>query len=186
MQKSLKNFEAIVLKKINYKDTDRIYTLLSKERGKISVLAKGVRRINSKRSGSLDTMNQVVVGIAENSAGFMTLTEVKSINSFKNVKEDLDRSLAGYYMLELVNESVEEESEGYEVFELLKTMLEKLNDPEMKIGFVIGKFEFMLMRILGYELSLEKLRSFGKEHMNERLKAYVKEVLDTDFKSLEI
>ncbi len=180
------NTEAIVLKKINYKDADRIYTLLSKDRGKISATAKGVRKISSRRSGSLDTLNYITVNLAEDIRGYKTVQEVKLLESFKNIKKDLKKSLAGYYMIELVNKSVEEDADAHKVFDLLKTMLGKLNEDGANITFFVNKFEVLLMKNLGYEISLDKLRSFGRTQLDESIKKHVRDVLDTDFRSLRI
>ena len=57
------NTKAIVLKSVKYKDADKIFTLFTKEYGKISAIGRGVRKINSRRSGNLDTLNYVSVGI---------------------------------------------------------------------------------------------------------------------------
>jgi len=73
-----------------------------------------------------------------------------------------------------------------DAFELLKKYLEKLDDGNLKIGFVTNKFEFLLMKTLGYEMSLEKLRSFGRTELNNKLKAYVRDAIGEDFKSLRI
>jgi DNA repair protein RecO (recombination protein O) len=186
MHRSQRSFEAIVLKKINFGDADRIYTLLTKESGKVSAMAKGVRKITSRRSGNLDTLNNISVLLSESTSGFKTIIEVKTLNSFRSLKSFLDRSLVGYYFAELVDKSVDENSESFEIFNLLREYLEKLDDGELKIGFVTNKFEFLLMKTLGYEMSLDKLRSFGRVELNSRLKAYVKEALGEDFKSLKI
>jgi DNA repair protein RecO (recombination protein O) len=186
MQRSQKNFEAIVLKRTNFGDADRIYTLLTKESGKVSAVAKGVRKITSRRSGNLDTLNHISVSLSENTSGFKTITEVKTINSFKNLKSFLDRSLVGYYFAELVYKSVEENSESLEIFELLRKYLEKLDDGKLKIRFVTNKFEFLLMKTIGYEMSLDQLRSFGRSELNNKLKDYVRDSLGEDFKSLKI
>jgi DNA repair protein RecO (recombination protein O) len=180
------NIDAIVLKKINYGDSDRIYTLLTRDRGKISVLAKGVRKISSRRSGNLDTLNRVVVSISENHAGFKILTEAKTLNSFKELKRSLEKSLSAYYMAELINKSVEENMESSGIFDLLNKALEKTEEETGNITLVVNKFEIRLMKALGYEITLEKLRSFGREDLDRKLKEYVKDSLGEDFKSLRI
>ena len=186
MSRYQRNSEAIVLKRINVGDKDRVYTFLTPDRGRVSAIAKGVRKITSKRSGNLDTLNHVVVSFSESAAGHKAVAEVKLINSFKNVKSSLDRSQVGYYFAELVNKSVNEDSEVPEVFELLRQYLGLLDNEDSNIRFIMNKFEVLLMKALGYEISLERLRGFGKEYMNERIKGYIQDTLDEKFKSLEI
>ena len=180
------NTEAIVLKKINYGDSDRIYTLITRDRGKISVTAKGVRKISSRRAGNLDTLNRVTISISETPAGHKILTEAKTLNSFKYLKKSLEKSLAGYYMAELINKSVEENMESDEIFSLLNRSLERLDREEGQIMLTTNRFEVLLMKSLGYEITLEKLRSFGRGNIDKKLKEYVRENLGEDFKSLKI
>jgi DNA repair protein RecO (recombination protein O) len=45
--------EGIILKRRNLGETDRILTVFSRQYGKIKILAKGVRKINSRRSGHI-------------------------------------------------------------------------------------------------------------------------------------
>ena len=180
------NVEAIVLKKVNFGETDRIYTLFTKEKGKIRAVAKGVRKISSRRGGNLDTLNLATINLTESNGGFNSIVEVKTLNSHKNIKKTLEKSLAGFYIAEVINKSVEEDSENRELFELLKVSLSVLDIGDKKPGFVVNKFEFLLMKILGYEMSLEKLKSINKNELDNRLKIYVKEALEEDFKSLEI
>lgn len=186
MRKSQRNSEAIVLKKINLGDSDRIYTILTRNFGKISAIAKGVRKITSRRSGSLDSINYIKVFYSEGISGYKTLHEVEVINSFKNVKKSLERSQIAYYFAELINKSIEEDSEKSEVFGLLKEYLEKLDGESPDLVFLVNKFEYLLMKMLGYEISLEKLKSFGKDDLERRLKNYVRDVLGEDFKSLKL
>lgn len=83
------NFDALVLKSINFKDSDKILTLLSKDLGRVSAKAKGIRKINSKRLSFLDTLNYVRVGLV-GEGDLKTVTEAKLVHSFPNLKKDLD------------------------------------------------------------------------------------------------
>ena len=65
-------------------------------------------------------------------------------------------------------------------------MFLKLNADDAKLGFLVNKFEYLLMQVLGYEISLEKLKSFGKADLDRRLKSYVREAIGEDFKSLKL
>lgn len=186
MSRSLRSSEAIVLKKINFGDADRIYTLLTREYGRVSAIAKGVRKISSRRSGSLDTLNHIKISLSESSSDIKTIREVDVISSFKEIKNSLDYSLTAYYFVEIVNKSVEEGHEAGEIFDLLLVYLDKLNKKEEKLPFLINKFEYLIMKSLGYEIGLEKLKSFGRDKLEAKLKEYVRDTLDENFKSLEI
>ena len=75
------NLRAVVIKSIKYKDADKIFTQFSKEMGKISANARGVRKISSRRAGNLDTLNLVSVAIRTSDNGFNDIEEVKTLES---------------------------------------------------------------------------------------------------------
>lgn len=159
--------ECIVLKNTNYKDSDKIFTLLSKDKGKIVVVAKGVRKIASRRKGTLDTFNHIRVGITESRNSFDYLTEVVPITSFTELKNDLHSAVKGYYMLELCDRLLEPENSQTEVFELLLKVLRLLDKKALDASILVGYFELLLMKKLGYELRFDRCvsctRSFSDD-----------------------
>jgi len=147
--------ECIVLRAINYKDADKILTLYSKQEGKISASAKGVRRLSSRRAGSLDTLNHVRVGIYTNSSNFKLITEAETLNSFEIIKKELERIKYGFYISELVYKSVQDDQEVEGLFKLLCATLRALNKPTVSNLRVVSFFEINLMKLLGYQMCLD-------------------------------
>lgn len=154
--------ECIVLKSINYKDADKIYTFYSKDKGKISVTVKGVRKISSKRKGTLDTCNHIRVGITEAQNSFNYLSEVVPLTSFNTLKSDLQLSIKGYYVLELCDRLVETEDPNPKIFELLLKTLRLLDGRILDPVVAVGYFELLLMKSLGYELRFDACVKCGK------------------------
>lgn len=152
------NTQAIVLKNIKYKDSDKIFTLLTKDYGKTTAIARGVRKISSKRAGNLDTLNLVSVSIHEDIGGMKSIEEVKTIESFKNLKKDLKKSTRAYYIVELIHKSVEENEKVEDIFNLALKSLRSLDKSEYTGELVISYFELNFMKILGYQLTLDKCR----------------------------
>lgn len=147
--------EGVVLKAFNYKDADKILTIFSREKGKISATAKGVRKISSRRAGNLDTLNHVKIGVSESRSGFKIITEAETLDSFKSLKETLKNSARAYYILELVHKLTGEDHENPEVFGLLIKVLKYLSkktDPLL----ILTYFEIFLLHHLGYGVSLDK------------------------------
>lgn len=159
------NVNAVVLKNFNYKDSDKIYTLLTDNKGKITANARGVRKISSRRAGSLDTLNYVTAGISENQAGYKTLTEVKLIESYENLKISLDKAKLAYYIIELVHRFIHEDQEQVKIFNLLLKTLRKLNSASSLINasIIVNSFELRFMSLLGYELTLDQCAVSGEK-----------------------
>jgi len=157
-----------VLKNSNYKDADKLYTFFSPQFGKFTATAKGVRRISSRRLGSLDTLNLVRISFSESAKGLKIIHQAQVVESHKHVKQAMSGIAKGLYMAELVHrffyhETYQHES-APEVYALITKSLASLNKfyakyPEGSFNFVpvrlMNLFEARLMRILGYEMSLD-------------------------------
>jgi len=159
--------EAVVLKFTNFRDADKIYTFFAKDKGKISATGMGVRKISSRRGGNLDTLNYIVAGISENQAGFKTITEVKTLNSFKKLKGSLKNSIKGFYIVELVFKLLDESQEHNDVFELLVSTLEKLEKHLNNEASRVNAFEIKLMELLGYGMYLDRCVKTGKKYSED-------------------
>src|SRR3989344_6063863 len=109
--------EALVLKTRNYKEADKILTIFSRREGKMSVLAKGLRKIKSKRAGSLDVLNLVKMGIVDSKA-IPVVTETALLDSFKAVKRNLDNLKLGYVIVELLDKLTSFGEGNTKIFEL--------------------------------------------------------------------
>jgi DNA repair protein RecO (recombination protein O) len=155
------NFDALVLKSINFKDSDKILTLLTKDLGRVSAKAKGIRKINSKRLSFLDTLNYVRLGLVGD-GDLKTITEAKLVHSFPNLKKDLDRLNSAYYFIEILNKLIHESDENSEIFELVVKCLKRLDEIKYNDSRVENYFELRLLEYLGYSLDFEKCCSCQK------------------------
>lgn len=156
------NTRAVILKSINYKDSDRLYTVFSEDHGKVTAVAHGVRKITSRRSGGLDSLNFVSLGLSEDSKGFKSIDEVKTLNSFKHIKANLSISLKAYYIGELLYKTTEEGFESEKLFELLVIFLKALNTNPAAGDLLVSYFEANFLEIMGYGLSFKKCSVCGK------------------------
>jgi len=80
--------QGFVIRRINFGDSHRFITLFTKNNGKVEVVAKGVRKITSKRASSVELLNLIEFQSVHTSKNFI-LTEVKLLDSFENLKQDL-------------------------------------------------------------------------------------------------
>jgi DNA repair protein RecO (recombination protein O) len=157
------NARAVVLKSVKYKDSDKIYTLFTKEYGKISAIARGVRKISSRRSGNLDTLNLVSVSFRDENLGHRSIEEVKTIESFRNLKKDLQKSTKAYYMAEIIYKSVEEDEQVSNIFNLFVKCLKTLDKNNYPGDLVISHFEMNLMNMLGYRITFDVCGKCGRK-----------------------
>lgn len=167
--------EALVLKNVGYKDSDKLYTLLTREQGLISVQAKGVRKITSKRAGNLDTLNHIKVKVSEQVSGWKLVDEVALIDSFKDIKSSLLAQSHAFYLLELAYRLVKDENSLEQLFDRMILALHKISQSksELESFLVINSFEVFLLRFLGYQVELSKCvncnRTFTSDWSNCKL-----------------
>jgi DNA repair protein RecO (recombination protein O) len=118
--------EGIVIKRKNYGEADRILTILTRDHGKISVKAAGVRKITSRRSSHIELLNHVAMGLYKAHA-FPVLTEAKMIEDFEPIKKDFSKVGLAYHLCELIDGLCPENQENAKVFFLLRNFLTQLS-----------------------------------------------------------
>lgn len=96
------NTDALVIKRVNYGDADRFITLFTLDRGKLSVRARGVRKITSRKRSLLEPLNFVRVSLLESTHGFL-LTEAQPIATFDQIRQTLPRLTQAIQLLEILD-----------------------------------------------------------------------------------
>lgn len=139
--------EGIILKRRNFGEADRILTVFTPSKGKISVLAKGVRRIKSRRAGNVELLNRAVMYLHQ-SKGMPILTEAQTLASFQKIKEDLTLSTYAYHLIELVDKLTAENQENRILYEHLVEVLKRLERKPRQI--LIRAFEAKILSSLGF------------------------------------
>lgn len=147
--------EGIILKRRNFGEADRILTVFSPTLGKISVMAKGVRRITSRRSGNVELLNRVAIYLHKGKS-FLILTEAQAIDTYQKIKADLVLSSYAYHILELVDKLTAENQENRMVYEDLLEVLQRLSENPRQI--FIRAYEVKILAKLGF-VSSQSLNS---------------------------
>lgn len=138
--------EGLILKRSNFGEADRMLTILTKTLGKISVVARGVRRITSRRAGNVELLNLVKLGLFQ-AKGF-TLTEAESIETFPRIKSNLAISTAAFHILELSNKLLPENDPNGTVYDLIIVTLRKMEKNPRQI--ILRAFEIKILNHLGF------------------------------------
>ncbi len=154
-------------------------TVFSKSKGKISVLAKGVRRITSRRAGSVELLNRVSMYLHQ-AKSFLILTEAESIDTFQKLKADLTLSTYAFHIIELVDKLTAENQENYILYEHLVTVLQRLSKNPRQV--LVRAFEAKILSNLGFvsfEGLLKKLEVLSWNEI-EKLKINEKEAMELE------
>lgn len=109
--------EAVVLRRSESGEADRRLTLLTRDHGKIDVIAKGARKSGSRLAGSSEPLVRAVFTWAEGRARRF-VTQVQPVTSYPQIRADYDRTLAALALAELTAVSVPFESPQHDVFDV--------------------------------------------------------------------
>lgn len=139
--------EGIILKRRNFGEADRVLTVFSYQKGKISVLAKGVRRITSRRGGNVELLNRSVMYLHP-AKSFLILTEAAVLDTYHKLKEDLVLSAYAFHIIELVDKLIAENQENKVLYEDLVSVLQRLSRNPRQI--LIRAFEVKILSGQGF------------------------------------
>ena len=141
--------EAVVLRSLPYGETSRIVTLYTRNKGKLSVIAKGARLPKSKFGSTLQALSVVqAVLYYRPTRTLQTLSECA--HTFVSKLDDLDRLAAGLRVLELTNALVQAEEESPTVFDLLVLLIARLHGPHTSATLLQLYYEMQLATALGF------------------------------------
>ncbi|MGH2457736.1 MAG: DNA repair protein RecO, partial [Chloroflexota bacterium] len=140
--------EAVVLRRHDLGEADRIITLFTAHFGKLRAVAKGVRRPTSKLGGHLElfTRSQILLARGRN---LDIITQVETIESFLGLREDLWRAGQAYYAAELLDRLTEDHAENQALFALLVATLDRVANAR-RPDQAVRLFEVQALDLLGY------------------------------------
>lgn len=145
--------KAIVLRRTNYGEADRILQFLTPEHGKISAMAKGVRREKSKLAGAVELFAISDVSLVSGKGDIWTLTGAKMDTFFAHILTDYERMQFAYEAIKQVSRSTEQVSDPA-YFTLLNTVLASLDDVSIQYDVTVSWFWLQLAILEGQGLNL--------------------------------
>ena len=152
--------KAIILKRINYGEADRILQVITPEMGKLSVLAKGVRRSKSKLAGGLELFCVTNIGFIDGKSELKTVVSTQLDRYFGAITENIEATMLAYEFLKLVDTFTQDScDEAY--FRLLLSGLESLHEHTEHPDVVYVWFVSSLLTLHGAGFNLEQ-QSTGK------------------------
>jgi DNA repair protein RecO (recombination protein O) len=165
--------EAIILKHTDLGEADRILVLLTPHKGKMRVLAKGVRRPTSKKTGHLEILCHSQLQVAQG-RNLDIVTQAQSIEIFPHLRTELWHMTCGFYLAELVERFIEDDTVHLDVYNLLLASLRYLDidaqalhqqraqgisvenvQEQERTRLLLRYFEIDLLSYIGYEPVLQ-------------------------------
>ncbi len=119
----------VVLRTVDYGEADRVVTLLTRERGKISAFARGARASRRRFGGALEPFTLLRIEARERrGADLLSLDSVAVVRGFGGIRADLARIACAGYACDLARELVRDSEPHPELLALLVDYLGRLDE----------------------------------------------------------
>jgi DNA repair protein RecO (recombination protein O) len=153
---------AIVLRTVDYGESDRVVTLFTAERGKLAAFARGARASRRRFGGALEPFTLLAVEARERrGAETLSLESAQVERGFGALRGDLARIACAGYACELARELTRDAEAHPDLFELLAGYLEAL-DAAPPTAAALRAFELGALRAAGLGPRLEACARCGQ------------------------
>lgn len=146
--------QALVLREVNYKESDKILTVLTRENGKMTLSARGCR----KKGSAIAAASQLLVWSEMTLYEYQGRWAIKEANTdreFAGMRGDLEKLALGCYFAEVAELLAVEDVPSPELLSLLLNSLHALDKLDKPPALVKAAFEWKVMCLAGYEPVLD-------------------------------
>jgi len=165
--------EGFVIKRVNFGEADRYITLYTRNNGKIEVVAKGVRKITSKRSSHIEPLHRIKFHSVKSKKNYI-LTEAELVQGFYDREVTLEQLSSRFLICELMDKLCPINQQNESIYDLLQFTLACLQKGDLATR--LHDFQVQLLIQLGYWDSTQKFydehdtRNFIESIVEKRLK----------------
>lgn len=153
--------EAIVLRRMDYGEADRIVTIFTPGRGKVRIIAKGARKPLSRLGPHLDFFIRCRLLLAKGRE-LDVVSDAATVDAHEGIRSDLDAFGHASHMVEVLDRLTEDRQENEAAFDLLTSSLRLLSDG-VDPWLVTRHYEWALLAILGHRPELYRCVACGDD-----------------------
>lgn len=146
----MKNSEALLLRKIPYRDSDFILSLFTRDLGKINGIARNAKNSMKRFGARLEPFIYLRINLKDTGRDFKLIQDTETIEAFPEFIEDFELFSLGSLLLETTDALIPKESPNEILFDLLIDSLRKLNLKESPLPVVLH-YQLQALSISGYE-----------------------------------
>lgn len=156
-------FTGLVLKTRPYQENDLLVWVYSRDYGKITLLAKGVKKMTSKNAPACQTLtlSEFVVVFKP---GISRLIKANAIDYYRRLKEDIELEAYATYCLEFVDKYTKENDPDSEIYDTLLLALNYLQlGYDHKLVYLL--FNAFILKITGSSLEVDGCVNCGRQDL---------------------
>lgn len=151
---------ALLLRSVDYGESDRIVTFFTRELGKVTAFARSARKSQKRFGGALEPFQRLAIRYRDRRGELLSLASATVERARPGVTADLERISRAAYVTELVMEATREREPHAELFDLLDAGLEVIAVADTGGGW-LAAFELKLLALAGYRPDLAGCASCG-------------------------
>jgi len=160
-----------ILKKVDRGETNQLFTIFTKDFGKLEILGKAIRKISSKLRLGTELFYLSEIEFIQGKA-YKTLTDVILIENFPILKKDLERLPIAYRISEVLDNLIKGQEADEKIWNLLLETFKRLNNYTLypkTYTLIYYYFLWNLLSILGYQPELYNCSLCQKKLLPEKL-----------------
>ncbi len=158
----LYNIEGLVIRTNDYGEGHKILTLFTREMGKVSVMARGAKKLKSRFSAIAQLFTYAQFVFYRSSGQMGNLNQGDIIASHHAIREDLHKAAYSAYLMEMIDRTLEEKEVSPILFDQLKSALDAIEDNKDP-QIVVHIMELKVLSHSGYNPQLEQCVFCGSE-----------------------
>lgn len=154
--------EGIIIRRFNSNEFDKLLVVYTRERGKILVKAKSLRKKEAKMKAPLEIFNHAHLMLAKGK-NMDTISGVALANGFPNLRNNLEALAAAFYICELLDKLIIGPERDERIWQLVFKAFNFLEEKERNartIEKLLNRFEYNLLSLLGHQPEKEKKSHF--------------------------
>lgn len=158
--------KGIIIKEVNVGEADKIITIFTREKGKISALAKGVRRPRNKIVAGSQLLCYSDFMLFKGKDMF-TVNSCDIIEPFYDIRNDITKLTYAAHIIDLINDAIQENQPAAKVLQLFLNTLYMLTKTEKSPELILRIFEIRFLSALGYAPYVGACIICGKGNFND-------------------
>jgi len=148
--------QGFVLKKVDQGEADQLFSIYTKDFGRLRILARGIRKITSKLRAGIPVFSISEIEFIQGKT-FKTLTDTILIQDFVNIKKDLIKLKIAHEIIQVFEQLIKPPQKDNKIYALFNEVFLYLNNYSLRIthySLLYFYFFWNLVSILGYKPEL--------------------------------
>lgn len=141
--------EGVVVRKQNFSEADKILNLYTRDNGKITAVAKGARKVTSRKVSSSELFVHGIYYLAKG-RNMDIVIESETLNPFTPLREDLQKAALAFYLTELLSSFTEGGQANYPLYRLFLETMSILSRAKKNHNLWVRAFEVKALSHLGF------------------------------------